>query len=597
MYKMLIIDDSQVNCEMLKQIFAHKYDVRIRENGKEAMDLLENLESDFDIIICDIMMPVMDGFDFLQWIKGNDLLKNIPVVITSAYQEYDNEIKAFDLGAVDVIFKPINHNVLERRIKNVLTMCDSERIKSENRMLRENENLKERLQAIMNGAKCGIFRLRTPIDHSYAKTTLDYANDYYYQIRGISRDQYEGCSYLGGVGKMMPSDETMKVIRMFEEVVKEKKDIMRFETRLIRNTGETRYLDVIAGVKVIGDSYVFDSIEHDITDEKKAQENLYLEKEISSTNNKVFARFIKEMLPDKKLSVWKYDLKTRDAQFLLNPSGFKDTETITPNMPETLIASGEIHRDDIAKFLELHKALDNGAQTVETELRVNQTGKKQIDESEYRLVAVTYTMVYDMNHKPVSAIGISKDITDLNESLIVNSQDTAEKIDKISGLLSRNEFIKQAEYQIAKDQAGALLMIDLDNFKDVNASFGYEFGDKIIDMLSTKMHKTFKSGDILGRIGGDEFAILVVGTETAEAIQCRAQSLCDSMFTQYKHQNRIIEISCSIGISLNTEEQSSNFERMHWDAVSALCQAKLKGKNRVHVYEKEARPESENGEI
>jgi len=116
----LIVDDISENRLILEELLknlGHKYSSV--ENGQEAVDLLK--EKKFDLILLDIMMPVMDGYKTLEFIKNDQNLKYIPVIMITTVDEMDSIIKCIQLGAEDYLPKPFEPEILKARIDNSLT--------------------------------------------------------------------------------------------------------------------------------------------------------------------------------------------------------------------------------------------------------------------------------------------------------------------------------------------------------------------------------------------------------------------------------------------------------------------------------------------
>ena len=116
----LIIDDIEVNRVILKGIFENDYDVIEAENGAQALEILDN-GIKVDVILLDIIMPVMDGIDFLKNIKSDKRYCDIPIVVNTQAGEQENEYKALVLGADDFIAKPYEPKIVKRRITNIIT--------------------------------------------------------------------------------------------------------------------------------------------------------------------------------------------------------------------------------------------------------------------------------------------------------------------------------------------------------------------------------------------------------------------------------------------------------------------------------------------
>lgn len=121
MEKILFIDDEQFVLDGLKRLLRDSRDVWQLEfaiNGKEALEIVK--EKNIDVIISDIRMPEMTGLELLEKLQADEKTRNIPVVILTGFQDIKLKRQALDLGAVDLLNKPVNKEDLVARIKNVL---------------------------------------------------------------------------------------------------------------------------------------------------------------------------------------------------------------------------------------------------------------------------------------------------------------------------------------------------------------------------------------------------------------------------------------------------------------------------------------------
>ncbi len=113
--RILIVDDSKTDIAIISSILAD-YDCLIAYNGLEAMSLIK-ANPDISIVLLDLNMPVMDGFEVLKQVYSDLKLNNLNVIILTNYDEVENEIKGLELGAVDYIRKPLNLPSLRKRIE------------------------------------------------------------------------------------------------------------------------------------------------------------------------------------------------------------------------------------------------------------------------------------------------------------------------------------------------------------------------------------------------------------------------------------------------------------------------------------------------
>jgi len=118
----LIVDDGEVNRAILKSIFESKYKSLEAENGAQAMQLMEQYKARILLVLLDLSMPIMDGYHVMREMSRKGYISEIPVIIITADNSSDSEIKAFDEGASDVIMKPFEAHIVQRRVQNVVEL-------------------------------------------------------------------------------------------------------------------------------------------------------------------------------------------------------------------------------------------------------------------------------------------------------------------------------------------------------------------------------------------------------------------------------------------------------------------------------------------
>ena len=118
--KILIVDDSEMNRDLLIDILEDQYDIVEAENGAEAVAILLQERTDFSLLLLDIMMPQMDGFEVLTCINKNHWNDTFAVIMISADDSPANIKRAYDLGAFDYISRPFDSTIVQRRISNTM---------------------------------------------------------------------------------------------------------------------------------------------------------------------------------------------------------------------------------------------------------------------------------------------------------------------------------------------------------------------------------------------------------------------------------------------------------------------------------------------
>lgn len=122
----LIVDDVPANIDVLSEILRPMYQIKIAINGIMALKIAMS-SSPPDLILLDIMMPGMSGYEVCEQLKANLKTRNIPVIFVSAMDEVENETKGFELGAVDYITKPVSPPIVQARVKTHLNLFNQNR--------------------------------------------------------------------------------------------------------------------------------------------------------------------------------------------------------------------------------------------------------------------------------------------------------------------------------------------------------------------------------------------------------------------------------------------------------------------------------------
>jgi len=148
--KILVVDDYKENLDILVESLIDKYQIFVAKNGLDAIEVAKKVNP--DLILMDIMMPIMNGYDALKHLKADSSTQDIPVILVSTLSEVRDKKKGFDLGAVDYITKPFEMMEVAYRVNIHLNLREAAKfLESQNRILEEkvlkrtkdNENLRD----------------------------------------------------------------------------------------------------------------------------------------------------------------------------------------------------------------------------------------------------------------------------------------------------------------------------------------------------------------------------------------------------------------------------------------------------------------------
>jgi len=166
--------------------------------------------------------------------------------------------------------------------------------------------------------------------------------------------------------------------------------------------------------------------------------------------------------------------------------------------------------------------------------------------------------------------------------------------DSLTGLPNRALIMDRIEQLLARNRrqgtSGAVLFVDLDNFKDVNDTLGHEAGDRLLVSVAARLEATLRDADTIGRMGGDEFVVLIDGASLEAAPELVAERLLEVMRQPFDLTGATMPliVNASVGIAMGDRTKPGDLLR---DADVALYEAKAAGKNRYQVFHPEMQTE------
>jgi putative two-component system response regulator len=264
----MLVDDNIASLTMGKNILKDKYNVFPIPSGEKLFEILQKVVP--DLILLDVAMPEMDGYEVIKKLKASRKTKDIPVVFLTSRDDPGNELEGLSLGAIDYVSKPFSPALLVQRIENHLLMgAQKKELKNYNENLREmvleqTEQIEELQHAVLSTvAEVAEFRDDIIGGHieriqSYLKFMLDQMNNeglYLEQTSDWDADFLISSAQLHDVGKIMISERILSkpgklTPEEFEEIKKHTSYGVRLIERISESTREHTFLDhakVIAG--------------------------------------------------------------------------------------------------------------------------------------------------------------------------------------------------------------------------------------------------------------------------------------------------------------------------------------------------------------
>ncbi|MFL8712936.1 diguanylate cyclase [Clostridioides sp. GD02377] len=246
----------------------------------------------------------------------------------------------------------------------------------------------------------------------------------------------------------------------------------------------------------------------------------------------------------------------------------------TKNYSKLLESGAIIHLDDIGKLLEVLRG--NLRETIE----IRQLNSLTRDE--WRWIRVQCSVIYDSDHNPIKTIGVLKDITEDKSKLeILINQAQRDPLTQLYNQRVSENFIQEYFCSSDKKTSDALLVIDIDDFKTVNDTFGHLEGNEVLVAVSKILLQNTCDKDIVARIGGDEFMIFIKSLTNDLVIKATNNILNDTSKIKVKDNHKI---TLSIGIAF-VNNSIKSYKDLFSKADKALYISKAAGKNRYSICE------------
>jgi diguanylate cyclase (GGDEF)-like protein len=261
---------------------------------------------------------------------------------------------------------------------------------------------------------------------------------------------------------------------------------------------------------------------------------------------------------------------------------FRDLYNINPGISNYTKSNDHckeiIHPEDLGLFLEYCKSLSSGKALIEAEFRILDINK------EYVWCHLLGKTIYNEKMQPIKVIGklVNIDLYKRDYEIL----EYKAKRDPLTGVYNKSVTRDLIDSYIKNniEKQHTFMVIDIDDFKNINDKYGHLQGDKILFFVINQVKAIFSSGEIIGRIGGDEFVVFVGDTADKDTIFSKADLLRTALQTVYHDDNFNISLSGSIGISTYPQD-GETYEELFERADKALYDVKEQGKDGYKLFE------------
>lgn len=551
--QILAIDDTPANLMTLGAALEDEFELQFATSGPAGIALA--LQSLPDLILLDVMMPEVDGFETFRRLAAHDTLRHIPVIFVSALDGVDSEVAGLSLGAADYITKPVNVAIARQRIRNLLE--------------------RERLRQAVQTQAAQLRKLVVAVEQSPASVVitdldarLEYVNPRFTEVTGYSADEVLGCN-----PRLLQSGLTSQ--STYASMWAALTQGLPWTGELVnkRKNGDTYWEEAqVAPVKdEAGQVTHYVAVKTDITERKQAEAVFRGLFEQSA--------FLAGILDEqgRLLDVNSTALRHTDAQ---------REQLIGRYFPDTPWWSDPLDR---AKLLDvLEQAFAGKASSCEA--RHTRPSGGSID------VLFSATPIRLATHLLVAVVGV--DITE--RKAMAEQVHQLAFYDALTGLPNRRLLDDRLRQAMAAGKRsgtlGAVMFLDLDNFKPLNDAHGHAVGDLLLKEVAKRLVACVREVDTVARFGGDEFVVLLAeldgdrraSTDHARAVAEKIRARLEAPYVlqvdspEAAAQVSVVthQSSASIGAVVFAGEEVTRHQILNW-ADTAMYEAKKAGRNTI----------------
>ncbi len=360
--------------------------------------------------------------------------------------------------------------------------------------------------------------------------------------------------------ELVPTQERVALLTDYFQQSKQT-DSYTMEVRI--ETAEHTFRSwLLVGDCTSGDGYAHSAVVYDITDHLREQERHLIQESIFNNIHIIHEDIF-----------WCLNVKKRQIHFLSKHLDDFDLEEIMDNFPHCLLEKGVLSQEDYNQFF---KSIGNiyAGKLENTEMRL-----KTKDD-----VVHWYENVYQLihNQKDEYILGRLLNIDDKKHLEIKAQKDPLTScLNKTATKTMIDTILQHSNEQ----DRHVLMMIDVDNFKQVNDNMGHAFGDEVLSHVGEKLHRAVRADDIVGRIGGDEFVVFFRNMHNPMAVQAKAEQVASVFRMDFPGKESGYHISGSVGVSF-AFDHGKTYQELYEKADKAMYHAKKSGKNQYCIYSK-----------
>ncbi len=590
--KILIVEDDENSCLLLTTALeALGYETESAESGEFALRIMH--QSLPDLVISDIMMPGMDGFELCRRIKADPQLNHIPLVFyTATYTDPEDRELALTLGASRFIVKPMEIaeflNIItgildEHKQRNLPVPKPSRKelsglnklhklrlahklddkirlLEQEQKMLRISE---ARYRSLINDVLDNSAVALIILDNDF---TAVWANRSFERFFHVNREEIIGKDFRKTISTVFSSlshsscDFKSKILSAYRT---EKASSKHMTCCLKTTSGKAKQWLEYRGQPIYTGLYKGGRVEHftDVTEIKLAEEKLH-----------ILSQAVEQSPASVIISDTEGNIKYVNPRFS-RITGYSADETVHRDLAWTI--AGHAPCDTLA---EIQATLKNG-----TEWRGELPNQRKNGEDFWEYVAVSPIKANDGTITHFLAICEDITVRKVYEERLFNQAN----FDSLTRLPNRVLAFDRLTQALARahrnERIVAVIFIDLDHFKNVNDTLGHAAGDQLLIEAAKRLRDATREDDTVARLSGDEFLVILPDLATIYDSKVVAHKILNAFSTPFTLEGRELFFTVSIGLSTYPDD-SDNPHTLLQHADAAMYRAKASGRNTYRYF-------------
>jgi len=542
----LAVDDTPAILQLLKVLLCDDYDVVTVESGLLAVEAFAGRT--FDLVLLDLMMPEIDGFETLRRLKALPNFASTPVIFLTAVDDLDSERHALEQGADEYIVKPFKPLLVRLRIDNLL----------------QRVRLQRQLELALASADKGLWEW----DLQNRRVVIDtrWGEPLHAPLAGEGAADWDAFCHPAGRAAIAEARAGYLAGRL---------PAFDVDVQVLNAEGKWVWINLYGKVVMSapGGGFARMTGTYRNVDRRK-------QAEIALQKSEERFRYVMEATGE---GIW--DWRVPSGVVVHNPSFSRilGLEEACQEHAVELLKS-LIHPDDLAAVEgQLTACLNEGKDFV-TEHRLRHVDGHYVWVAEKGRVVERGT-----DGQPLRVVGSLRDIS---ERMAIEAEYKRLALyDPLTGLPNRRLLVDRLQQAMTQnrrnDEFGALMFIDLDRFKHVNDTLGHEFGDMLLIEVGRRLSACMRETDTVARLGGDEFIVMLtelpgersVARSDAERV---GNKLLDALDQPYRLGPHLYDSTPSIGLTL-FDGTDVPVEAIIKRADGAMYEAKASGRNCLRI--------------